>query len=101
MKKLPDGVFAANDQCAVACMQVIKKNGLKIPEDIAFAGFNNDPLTCIIEPNLTTVNYKGYEMGQISAKLLIKRLLYNYDNTQPTDVLMGHELIVRESSIRK
>ena len=100
MKQLPDGIFAANDQCAIACMQVLKRSGLKIPEDIAFAGFNNDPLTCIIEPNLTTINYKGYEMGQISAKLLIKRLLFKYDKSEPKDILMDHELIIRESSLR-
>ena len=100
MEELPDAIFAANDQCAVSCMQVLKKEGLRIPEDIAFAGFNNDPITCIIEPNLTTVNYKGYEMGQAAARLLIDRL-YNHGVESPTDVLLEHELIIRESSIRK
>ena len=100
MKQMPDAVFAINDQCAVSCMQVIKKAGLRIPEDIAFAGYNNDPLTCIIEPNLTTVNYKGYEMGQVAAKLLIERL-YTPDNHSKNNVLLQHELIVRESSVRK
>lgn len=100
MKDLPDGIFATNDQCAVACMQVLQKAGLKIPQDIAFAGFNNDPLTTIIEPNLTTVNYKGYEMGQVAARLLIERL-YTPEKRSPANVLLGHELIVRESSLRK
>ncbi|MGZ3754322.1 MAG: LacI family DNA-binding transcriptional regulator [Mucilaginibacter sp.] len=100
MPQLPDGVFAANDQCAVTCMQVIKKAGLKIPQDIAFAGFNNDPLTCIIEPNLTTINYKGYEMGQISAKLLMD-LMYNKGLHAVDNVILNHELIIRESSLRK
>ena len=100
MHQLPDGVFAANDQCAVTCMQVIKKAGLKIPQDIAFAGFNNDPLTCIIEPNLTTIHYKGYEMGQISAKLLMD-LMYNKSLHAVDNVILNHELIIRESSLRK
>lgn len=99
MKQLPDGVFSTNDQCAVTCMQVLKKAGIRIPEDIAFAGFNNDPLTCIIEPNLTTVNYKGYEMGQVAAKLLIERL-YLPGTQSSKDVLLEHELIIRESSVR-
>jgi LacI family transcriptional regulator len=34
----PDGVFAANDTCAISCMQALKKEGVKIPQDIAFAG---------------------------------------------------------------
>jgi len=97
MSPLPDGVFAANDQCAVACMQVIKKAGLKIPQDIAFAGFNNDPLCCIIEPNLTTINYKGYEMGQVSAKLLMD-LMYHTGGHSSDNLVLDHELIIRESS---
>jgi len=99
MDPLPDAVFAANDQCAVACMQTIKKGGLKIPEDIAFAGFNNDPLCCIIEPNLTTINYKGYEMGQASAQLLMD-LMYHNGNRSSENLVLEHNLIVRESSIK-
>jgi LacI family transcriptional regulator len=100
MSPMPDAVFAANDQCAITCMQVIKKAGLKIPGDIAFVGFNNDPLSCIIEPNLTTINYKGYEMGQTAAKLLMN-LMNNNDITSSEDLLMKHDLILRESSLKK
>jgi len=99
MPQLPDAVFAANDQCAVTCMRVLKKNGVKIPDDIAFAGFNNDPLCCIIEPNLTTINYKGYEMGQVSAKLLMD-LMYHNNGHLADDLVLEHELIIRESSLK-
>ncbi len=99
MQPLPDAVFAANDQCAITCMQVIKKAGLKIPDDIAFAGFNNDPLSCIIEPNLTTINYKGYEMGQAAAKLLMNLMATN-DITSSENLLLKHDLIIRESSLK-
>ena len=37
-------VFCANDMSAVHCMLQLKKNGIKIPGDIAFVGFNNDAL---------------------------------------------------------
>ena len=66
----------------------------------AFAGFNNDPLSCIIEPNLTTINYNGYEMGQVAAKLLMN-LLYHKEEHSSDNVVLGHELIIRESSIKK
>ncbi|MDB5010149.1 MAG: LacI family DNA-binding transcriptional regulator [Mucilaginibacter sp.] len=99
MKPLPDGVFAANDQCVISCMQVLKKEGLKIPEDIAVAGFNNDPVSCIIEPNLTTINYKGYEMGQVAAKLLME-LMYKKGAHSAENVVLNYELIIRESSLR-
>jgi LacI family transcriptional regulator len=100
MPRLPDGVFSANDQCAVSCMQVLKKNRIRIPDDIAFAGFNNDPMSCIIEPNLTTINYKGYEMGQVSAKLLMNQI-YNKNIQAANNIVLEYELIIRESSVRK
>ena len=38
-------------------MSALKAKGVRIPEDIAFVGFNNDPVSTVIEPNLTTINY--------------------------------------------
>ena len=99
LKTLPDGVFAANDNAAVTCMQVLKKRGIRVPQDIAFAGFNNDPLCCIIEPNLTTIDYDGYEMGQVAARLLLD-FMNNKETYSSDNVVLGHELIVRESSQR-
>jgi len=98
MPVMPDGVFSANDLCAISCMQVLKKEGVKIPEDMAFAGFNNDPTSCVIEPNLTTIDYKGYEMGEVAAKVLVGHL-NNNDNLQQThSLILRSELIIRESS---
>lgn len=101
MSPLPDGVFSANDNCVISCMQTLKKEGIKIPADIAFAGFNNDPSAIVVEPNLTTVNYKGYEMGEVAAKLMIDNLI-NKDGFHPAhSLILRSELIVRESSLRK
>jgi LacI family transcriptional regulator len=96
----PDGVFAANDSSAVACMQSLQDAGIHIPDDIAIVGFNNDPISWIVRPQLTTVNYPGYEMGQISATTLINAI-----NKSPasslTSLVLKHELIIRASSSRK
>jgi LacI family transcriptional regulator len=101
MDVMPDGVFTANDLCAISCMQVLKSEGIKIPEDIAFAGFNNDPTACVIEPNLTTIDYKGYEMGEVAAKVLIGYLDHNSDLQQTHSLILRSELIVRDSSRKK
>jgi LacI family transcriptional regulator len=100
MEKLPDAVFAANDICAVSCMIELQKHGVRIPEDIAFAGFNNDPTACVVQPNLTTVNYKGYEMGEVAAQLLINHLIDKSDLQQTHSLILRSELIIRESSLR-
>lgn len=61
MSPLPDAVFAANDITAVGCILALNRAGIRVPEDIAVAGFNNDPVSRVIEPNLTTIDYRGYE----------------------------------------
>ena len=78
-------------------MQELKAAGIRIPEDIAVVGFNNDPIARVIEPNLTTIHYPGYEMGQIAATTLINTI--HNSRTSPINTLvLKHELLVRESS---
>jgi LacI family transcriptional regulator len=99
MNPLPDGIFSANDSCAVSCLKRLKEAGIKIPEQIAIAGFNNDPLSKVIEPNLTTVNYPGMEMGELAAILLIRRINKTEESNMNTMVLK-HNLLIRGSSLR-
>ncbi|HVU54127.1 MAG TPA: LacI family DNA-binding transcriptional regulator [Puia sp.] len=98
MDPLPDAVFAANDNCAVGCMVALKQSGILIPQDIAFVGFNNDPVSTVVEPNLTTINYPGYEMGQVAARNLINHLNGASSITSTNTIILRSELIVRESS---
>jgi len=98
--KKPDGVFSANDTAAVYCMMKLKEAGIHIPSDIAFAGFNNDPISKIIEPNLTTVNYSGYDMGEAAAICLINHL-NGISNVKSTNtIILRSDVIIRESSLK-
>ena len=101
MKPLPDAVFVANDNCAVGCMVALRQMGIRIPEDIAFVGFNNDPVSTVVEPNLTTVNYPGYEMGQLAARSLVDHLSGAANIHSTNTILLRSELIIRESSVGK
>ena len=101
MKPLPDGVFVANDNCAVGCMLALKQAGISIPGDIAFVGFNNDPVSKVIEPNLTTINYPGYEMGEMAARNLINHLSGNATIHTTSTIIMRSDIIIRESSQKK
>jgi LacI family transcriptional regulator, galactose operon repressor len=100
MNPLPDGVLVANDNCAVGCMLALKQAGIRIPDDIAFVGFNNDPVSKVIEPNLTTINYPGYEMGEVAARNLINHLNGTYPLHSTNTIVLRSELIVRASSQR-
>ena len=101
MDPLPDAVFAANDNCAVGCMIALKKAGIRIPRDIAFVGFNNDQISTVIEPNLTTINYSGYEVGQVATRHLINHLNGTAIIKTANTILLNAELIVRASSQKK
>jgi LacI family transcriptional regulator len=99
MKQPPDGIFTSNDTSAVALMCELKKGGIKIPEQIAVVGFNNNPISRIIEPNLSTIDYPGLEMGKLAAITLIDELNNSNKNKQKS-IVLGHELLVRQSSLR-
>lgn len=101
MSKKPDAVFAANDTTAVYCMIKLKEAGIRIPDDIAFAGFNNDPISKIIEPNLTTVNYSGYEVGQASINSIISHLSGTTNIRSTNMIVLRSDLIIRDSSLKK
>jgi LacI family transcriptional regulator len=101
MKPFPDGAFITNDFVAAVCMRTLKENGIKIPEDIAIVGFNNDAIGKLIEPALTTINYPGIDMGEIAARSLVNHLkgISNMDHTNT--IIVRSELIIRKSSLKK
>ncbi|MEO6231687.1 MAG: LacI family DNA-binding transcriptional regulator [Ferruginibacter sp.] len=101
MQPLPDGAFITNDFSAAVCMQTLKENGIHIPRDIAIVGFNNDAISKIIEPKMTTINYPGMDMGEIAARSLVNHLkgISNIKNTQT--IVVRSELIIRASSLKK
>jgi LacI family transcriptional regulator len=96
----PDGIFIANDACASGCMAILKSNGINIPNDIAIAGFNNDPISQLVEPKLTTVNYPGHEMGEMVAKLMIDHLNGTSNMLLTNQIILRSELLIRESTIK-
>ena len=98
---MPDGIFVANDNCAVGCMLGLKQAGIRIPEDIAIVGFNNDPVSKVVEPNLSTINYPGYEMGEVAARNLINHLNGTAPMHSTNTIILRSDLIVRDSSRRK
>lgn len=100
MTAKPDAVFSANDTAAVYCMIKLKEAGIRIPTDIAFAGFNNDPISKIIEPNLTTVNYSGYDVGEAAVNTLINHLNGVSSIKATNSIILRADLIIRASSLK-
>lgn len=101
LKPMPDGLFVTNDLAAAICIRVFLDHGIRVPQDIAVVGFNNDIIGKLIKPALTTINYPGREMGETAARNLVNHLkgVVNLDNISTMTIRAG--LIIRQSSLKK
>lgn len=97
---LPDAIFAMIDPVAVEVMIVLKEKGIKIPDQIALAGFTNNPTSAVVEPSLTTVSQPGYEMGQLAANHLLDQL-EEIVSDDPQSFVLLTTLVPRNSSKKK
>lgn len=98
-KPLPDAIFGINDTIAFAAMKEIKKQGLKIPDDIALVGFTDEFHSTVVDPTLTSVTHPTFEMGQQAAKLFFQVIQKKSNFEQ--QIILKTELVVRESSVKK
>src|ERR1700743_813784 len=101
MDQRPDGVFTTNDFFAAVFLQTLKENGIRVPEDIAIVGFNNDAIARIIQPKLTTINYPGEEIGEAAARSLLEQLSGLTSARNTDTIIVRSELIIRESSLHR
>jgi DNA-binding LacI/PurR family transcriptional regulator len=94
---LPTAVLARNDSAAIGVLRAAHTLGLKVPEDLSVAGFDNIPLATFWTPALTTVAQPIREQGKLAARILL-------DKIEGRSVVPGEtwtmqcELMVREST---
>jgi LacI family transcriptional regulator len=97
-KQRPDAVFAANDMMALGCLYAFNEAGIKVPSDIALAGFDDIPLARFVHPTLTTMRVSIAELGGLALTRLLQSI--ESDESQPSTLqMLVPELIVRESSL--
>lgn len=93
----PDAIFGVNDQVAIGAMKVIRDRGLRIPEDIAIAGFDDSPISAYISPSLTSVGRPGRQIGLEAGRIFMDSL-----KQEPSEkyehIVLPSLLYVRESS---
>lgn len=91
---LPDAVFAYNDAAALAAMRVCITHGLRVPEDIAFVGFDDIPAAAQSTPPLTTVAVDKEALGRRGVELLLD----TENRHDGADILVPVQLIQRAST---
>ncbi len=94
---VPRAVFATNDMLAIGAMLAIREAGLRVPEDIAVAGFDDITVARLLNPPLTTVAQYPEHLGRRAAEVLFERLSGAVTGAGRR-VLMPHQLIVRDSA---
>jgi LacI family transcriptional regulator len=92
----PNAVFAANDMMAIGCLCALTEAGLRVPQDIALAGFDDIPTARFVVPALTTVRVRIADLGGRA----LDRLAMAIDNRsqfEPITETVAAELIIRAS----
>jgi len=97
VRPLPTAVFAANDLMAIGAMIAVQQAGLKIPDDVAVAGFDDIEEAGCVAPALTTVNQPKYEIGRRAAQILLRRL-HKEGPRKRQRVVLPHQLVIRASA---
>ena len=91
----PRAVFAANDMMAIGCLRALQEAGLRVPQDVALAGFDDIPITRYVNPPLSTVRVRIAELGRGALDQLAASLAAT--PTAPSAHTLGCEIVVRES----
>lgn len=95
----PDAIFAINDFTAIEMMHAIRQTGLRVPEDVAILGFNNEPVGKFVEPALSTIDQPAMEMGSAATELLINHI--HHADFQVESKTVKSKLVVRRSTLLK
>lgn len=94
----PDAVFTGNNLLTVGVLRAIHERGLRIPDDIALAAFDEMDWMFLVKPALTVVMQPTYEMGRRAAELLLERIVDPH--RPPQKIVLQPTIKVRESSRR-
>ena len=94
----PDGIGSANDIAAVGAILCAKKFGIKVPDELAVIGFNDDPVASIVEPALSTVSHPARKMGELSTQRILEHSAAGLETGISEITMLDTEIIVRDSS---
>jgi DNA-binding LacI/PurR family transcriptional regulator len=96
----PDAIFTVSDRIAVGALLALRERGVRVPDEVALVGFNDEPVASLLTPALSSVAQPAFEMGKLAAQLFVEQL--NSDLLRPfQQVILKPFLVVRESSLRK
>lgn len=93
-----DAVFCANDDLALGALYESQRMKINVPDDMAICGFNDIEASSFVNPSLTSVYVKRYDMGVTAAELILKALRQESFASRCVDI--GFEVKRRASTCR-
>ncbi len=90
----PTALFAANDRMAIGAMAALADLGLRVPHDVAVAGFDDVPMSAYVRPALTTVSTSARQLGVEAMRLLLEG---HGADARPRHVRVATRLVIRDS----
>jgi LacI family transcriptional regulator len=92
----PTAIFASNDLLACGTLSAAEQLGLRCPDDLSIAGFDNLEFVEHTAPALTTVHQSGYQMGATACRVLLERIAD--PGKAPVRIVLPTELRIRSST---
>ena len=92
----PTAIFAANDEMASAVVMAANRLGLRVPEDLSVAGFDDAPIASVMWPDLTTIAQPFEKIGEAAVSAFMKNR--PSDEQVSETIVVPHQLIVRAST---
>jgi LacI family transcriptional regulator len=94
----PEAIFIGSDRLTISCLSILKKMNIKVPDDLALAGFTNSDVVELFDPPLTVVRQPAFQIGQKATELLIKTIESKWPVEDFTTERVDTQLIERLSS---
>ena len=94
----PTAIYATSDTTAIGLMQAAFQVRRAIPDQLSIVGYDDIDLAPYTIPPLTTISQTGVEMGRAAAKLLFDMIEQGLDRADVPDVVLGTELVIRQST---
>lgn len=98
LNEKPDAIVIGSDRLTISSIHILKEMGLRVPDDVAVAGFTNSDVAELFDPPLTVVRQPAFQIGQQATEMLIKAIESKVKDTDYVTCELDTELIVRSSS---
>lgn len=99
-RPLPHAIFCASDRVAIGCLEVLSECGIRVPDDVSVAGFDDSLAARTTVPQLTTVRQPLRDMGARAVEVLLQQIHHRREigTPVPSDaIIFPTEVVVRAS----